>query len=192
LAFFYTFVFMHITETKKLVRQLRKGNVSAFNLIFEYYHPKVYNFCLQLLRKQQDAEEVTQEVFVALWQNRERMAVNTKLSTYIYSIARNQVYNIYRKTFYIQSYIEYLYHTETGNTMLTEDQVLYNELQKFLNNAIEELPPKRKEVFKLSRMEGLTYKEIAERMKISENTVDVQIRKALGFLKSAFENYKTQ
>jgi RNA polymerase sigma-70 factor (ECF subfamily) len=67
--------------------------------------------------------------------------------------------------------------------------VLYNELQHFLNQTIEELPPKRKEVFKLSRIEGLTYREIADRMKISENTVDVQIRKALGFLRNAFENY---
>ncbi|HJX72127.1 MAG TPA: RNA polymerase sigma-70 factor [Bacteroidales bacterium] len=180
---------MQITETKKLIRQLRKGNVSAFNLIFENYHQKIYNFCLQLLKKQQDAEEVTQEVFIALWQNRERMTLNTSLSTYIYSIARNQIYHIYRKSFYVQSYIEYLYHTDIKLEMLTEDQVLYNELQKFMNHAIEELPPKRKEVFKLSRMEGLTYKEIAGRMKISENTVDVQIRKALGFLKNTFKNY---
>ncbi len=180
---------MEITGTRKLVRQLRKGNVSAFNLIFKNYNQKVFNFCLQLLKKQQDAEEVTQEVFTALWQNRERMAVNTSLSAYIYSIARNHIYNIYRKSFYIQAYIEYLNVNEKKPELFTEDEVLYNELNRFLNEAIEDLPPKRKEVFKLSRFDGLTYKEIAERMKISENTVDVQIRKALGFLRNAFEDY---
>jgi len=180
---------MQLPETKKLVRQLRKSNVSAFNTIFKNYNQKVYNFCLQLLKKKQDAEEVTQEVFIALWQNRERIKSNTSLSTYIYSIARNQIYNIFRKSFYIQAYIEYLNTNEKKLELITEDQVLYNELQKFLNETIEELPPKRKEVFKLSRFEGLTYKEIADRMKISENTVDVQIRKAIGFLKEAFENY---
>jgi RNA polymerase sigma-70 factor (family 1) len=176
-------------ETKKLIRQLRRGNVSAFNLIFENYNQKVYNFCLHLLKKQQDAEEVTQEVFIAIWQNRERIDPNTTLSTYIYSIARNQIYHIYRKSFYIQSYLDYLNNADTKPELVTEDQVLYNELQHFLNQTIEELPPKRKEVFKLSRIEGLTYREIADRMKISENTVDVQIRKALGFLRNAFENY---
>jgi RNA polymerase sigma-70 factor (family 1) len=180
---------MQISETKKLVRQLRKGNVSAFNLIFKNYNQKVFNFCLQLLKKKQDAEEVTQEVFIALWQNRERMELNTSLTTYIYRIARNQIYNIYRKSFYIQAYIEYLNASDKKPDLFTEDQVLYNELNKFLNETIEDLPPKRKEVFKLSRFEGLTYKEIADRMKISENTVDVQIRKALGFLRHAFENH---
>ncbi len=180
---------MQITETRKLVRRLRKGNVSAFNLIFEFYHQKVYNFCRQLLRKQEDAEEVTQEVFIALWQNREKMTIDTKLTTYIYSIARNQIYNIYRKSLYIQTYIEYLNANEKKPKLFTEDDVLYNELNRFLNETIENLPPKRKEVFKLSRFDGLTYKEIAERMKISENTVDVQIRKALGFLRNAIENH---
>lgn len=180
---------MQITETKKLVRQLRKGNVSAFNLIFKNYNQKVFNFCSQLLKKQQDAEEVTQEVFIALWQNREKIALNTSLSGYIYSIARNQIYNIYRKSFYVQAYIAYLNANEKEPQLFTEDEVLYNELNQFLNETIEDLPPKRKEVFKLSRFDGLTYKEIAERMKISENTVDVQIRKALGFLRNAIENH---
>jgi RNA polymerase sigma-70 factor (family 1) len=180
---------MQIPESKKLVRQLKKGSASAFNLIFKNYNQKVFNFCLQLLKKQQDAEEVTQEVFIALWQNRERIGLETSLTTYIYSIARNHIYNIYRKSFYIQSYIEYLNNTNKKFDLLTEDEVLYNELNNFFNKTIEELPPKRKEVFKLSRFEGLTYKEIAIRMKISENTVDVQIRKALGFLKKAFENF---
>ena len=177
------------TETRKLVKELRRGNVSAFDFIFQNYNQKVFNFCLKLLNKQEDAEEVTQEVFIALWENREKIELNTSLSSYIYRIARNKIYNIYRKSFYIQAHLKYL---NAGGKKLessTEDEILYNELNRFLNVTIDELPPKRKEVFELSRFEGLTYKEIAKRMKISENTVDVQIRKALGFLRNAFKNY---
>lgn len=180
---------MQVPETKILIRQLKKGKVSAFDLIFRNYNQKVFNFCVQMLNKKPDAEEVTQEVFIALWQNREKIDINTSLSTYIFSIARNKIYNIYRKSFYVQEYIEHLNNTDRKFELLTEDQVLYNELKMFLDKTIDELPPKRKEVFKLSRFEGLTYKEIADRMQISENTVDVQIRKALGFLKNAFENF---
>jgi len=177
------------TETKKLVKKLRKGNVSAFDYIFENYNQKVFNFCLKLLNKQEDAEEVTQEVFIALWENREKIELNTSLSSYIYRIARNKIYNIYRKSFYIQAHLKYLNISGKKLESCTEDEILYNELNRFLNVTIDELPPKRKEVFELSRFEGLTYKEIAKRMKISENTVDVQIRKALGFLRNAFKNY---
>jgi RNA polymerase sigma-70 factor (ECF subfamily) len=180
---------MQIPETRKLVRRLRKGDVTAFDLIFKKYNQKVFNFCLQLLKKRQDAEEVTQEVFMALWENRERITLNTSLTSYIYGIARNQIYNIYRKSFYIQAYIEYLNTNSNKLESFTDDEVLYNELNKFLNDTIDDLPPKRKEVFELSRFKGLTYKEIAIQMKISENTVDVQIRKALGFLRNAFKNY---
>ena len=100
---------------------------------------------------------MTQEVFIALWQNREKININSSISTYIYSIARNQIYNIYRKAFYIQSYLASLFN---GNeiTNITEDQVYYHELKEIIEKAVENLPPKRKEVFKLSRIEGLTYK----------------------------------
>jgi len=177
------------TETRKLVKKLRKGNVSAFDLIFKIYNQKVFNFCLKLLNKQEDAEEVTQEVFIALWENREKIELNTSLSSYIYRIARNKIYNIYRKSFYVQAYLEYMNANDKKLESFTEDEILYNELNRFLNITIDALPPRRKEVFELSRFEGLTYKEIAKRMKISENTVDVQIRKALGFLRNAFKNY---
>lgn len=180
---------MQIPETRKLVRKLRKNNVQAFDLIFKKYNQKVFNFCLQLLKKRQDAEEVTQEVFIALWENREKIALNTSLASYLYSIARNKIYNIYRKSFYIQAYIEFVNTDSNKLESFTEDEVLYNELNQFLNEKIDDLPPKRKEVFELSRFKGLTYKEIAKQMKISENTVDVQIRKALGFLRKAFKNY---
>ena len=80
------------TETSKLVREPRKGNVSAFDLIFKKYNQKVYNFCLSLLKKQEDAKEVTQEVFIALWENHEKIEINTSLSSYIYRIARNKIY----------------------------------------------------------------------------------------------------
>jgi RNA polymerase sigma-70 factor, ECF subfamily len=180
---------MLTTETIKLVKKLRKGNVSAFDLIFKIYNQKVFNFCLKLLNKQEDAEEVTQEVFIALWENREKIELNTSLSSYIYRIARNKIYNIYRKSYYVQAYLEYMNVNSKKLESFTEDEILYNELNQFLNVTIEALPPRRKEVFELSRFEGLTYKEIAKRMKISENTVDVQIRKALGFLRNAFKNY---
>lgn len=185
---FYIFAIMGYPDTDKLVRQLKKGDVTSFNMIFKNYNQKVYNFCLHLLKNNKDAEEVTQEVFVALWQNREKINVKTSFSAYIYGIARNNIFNIYRKSFYLQAYTEYLASSDKSMEFVTEDQVIFNELNVFLNNTIEKLPPKRKEVFMLSRNEGLTYREIAARLKISENTVDVQIRKALEFIKNTFDS----
>ncbi len=185
---FYTFVFMRQPENEHLVKQLKKGDVSSFNLIFKNYNQKVYNFCLQLLKNKNEAEEITQEVFIALWQNRDKIDTKSSIVAYILAIARNQIYKVFRKSLYKQAYIENLINSQSKMDFITEDQVMYNELNSFLNISIEKLPPKRREVFILSRMEGLTYKEIAQKLNIAENTVDVQIRKALDFIKDSFKN----
>lgn len=178
---------MESVSNKKTIKQLIKGDIHAFDKIFNEYNQKVYNFCKQLLTSEQDAREVTQEVFIALWQNRTKINPESSLSAYIFGIARNQIYNIYRKSVHIQAYLDYLQNNDRQFDFATDDQVMFRELDNFVTQAIEELPPRRKEIFKLSRFEGLTYKEIAIRLNISENTVDVQIRKSLGYLRKVLK-----
>ena len=181
---------MRHPENEHLAKRLKKGDVSSFNLIFNNYNQKVYNFCLRFLKDKNDAEEVTQEVFIALWQNRNKIDSKLSIVAYILSIARNQIYQVFRKSFYKQAYVEYMVNSLEKPDFLTEDEVMFNELNSFMNYTIEKLPPKRKEVFILSRVDGLTYKEIARKLGITENTVDVQMRKALDFIRDSFnKNY---
>lgn len=180
---------MDTLEIKKLVSQLKKGDVNAFDRLFKEYSDKVYNFCRRLLNKESDAEDVTQEVFIALWNNREKIDPDASISAYISGIARNQIFSVYRKRYYSQRYLLHLSHTGTKNESVTEDTINYRQLNELFQKHLEKLPPKRREIFKLSRIDGLSYKDIAQKLDISENTVDVQIRKALDYFREKFLNY---
>ncbi len=180
---------MDTAETKKLISQLKRGDVSAFDKLFKEYSRKVYNFSRRLLNKESDAEDITQEVFIALWKNRDKIDPNLSFSAYLSGIARNQIYSLYRKAYYAHLYLEHLSVSNNNIGTPTEDFIHHKELNEVFLKVIEGLPPRRKEIFKLSRIDGMTYKDISKKLMISENTVDVQIRKALEHFRNLFLNY---
>ena len=172
-------------SNKELILGLKHGDKTAFKELFENYHHKIFNFCKSILGLHSQAEEITQEVFIAVWHNRQKLDENGSFSSYIFAITRNQINNYISKTLYQQRFIEYITNQGEKSQIFTENQVLFNELKSILNKIIEKLPPKRKRIFLLSREEGLTYRQISEKLNISENTVDTQMRKALEFIKES-------
>lgn len=130
---------------------------------------------------------MVQDIFTRLWLNREQLDPGKSLSSLLYTMARNEIFAQLRKMLVRRRYLEELNHSLSEPIVNPEQQFSYEELKKAIVNLIQEMPEKRREIFELSRSEGLTYKEIALKLNISENTVDTQIRKALSFLK---ENLK--
>jgi RNA polymerase sigma-70 factor (ECF subfamily) len=171
---------------KKVVEQFKAGNEMAFELIFHRSKGKLKGFLKKVLPRGEDEESLMQEVYVSLWMNRRSIETDRNLETYLFSIARNRVIDVMRKRFHQQQYLENLYkqlNDEPDNSLDTLAIVEYAELEKQIFSLIEALPEKRKLIFKLNKLEGLSYKEIAQRLNISENTVDTQIRSALSFLR---------
>lgn len=168
---------------QELIRRLKQDDEKAFNGLFYHYHARVYNLAKRFLQSKEDAEEIVQIVFIAVWENRKQIDEDQSLSGYILTIARHWIFNTLRKNVYRQGYIDYLLGQDQTFNFKTEDIVYYNELNTLVNNLIDTLPPKRSEIFKLSRIEGLSYREIADRLLISESTVNTQITKALDFLR---------
>jgi len=177
---------MFSDRTRDLIKKLNKGNIEAFDELFRIYSGKVFNFAHFLLHSVEEAEEITQEVFIVVWENRKKINPKFSFSSYIFGIAKHKILNVIRKKVYYYQYFEKKKIEQDTNC---EDDFLNKELKELINECIEKLPPKRKEIFKLSREEGLTYKEIAKKLNISENTVDVQIRKSLKQLQDALKNY---
>jgi len=175
-----------------LVTQLRKGNPQAFEQIFNLYHQRIYNFCIRLLRGTDEAEEIVQKVFVALWEQKHQLDESTPLPPYLFSIARYMVYQEFRNEVYRKAAFEEIANSETGFREITKDEVLFAELCDILQKLIEQLPTRQKEIFRLSRNSGLSYKEIAIQLGITENTVDTQIRRALDYLRKEHERYYRQ
>ncbi|MFZ5429896.1 MAG: RNA polymerase sigma factor [Bacteroidota bacterium] len=174
-------------QDDQLVRDLQKGSIQAFDAIYHRYHTKVYHFALNLQLTVEDAEEVVQEVFCAIWNTRQKIDPSLKFSSYLFGIARNQAHTILRKKTQMCHYLKILEVDPIEKESLTERYVISKEMNELLSQYIELMPARRKEIFYLSRFEGLTYLQIASRLSITENTVDTQIRKALSFLRKIFQ-----
>lgn len=175
----------HSVDKRTIVR-LRRGNAEAFRSIFNMFSTRIFHFCNKLLPSKEEAEDVVQKTFMALWEQREQLDETKDILKYLYSIARYNTYQAFRKHFAIQDSIsgdsDFLELSQND----TEEQIDFSETQHIISKIIERLPPKRKEIFKLNRLDGLTYREIAAKLNISENTVDTQMRKSLQFLKEQY------
>lgn len=169
---------------EELVRQFISGSEKACELIFHRTKGKLKGFLVKVLPKDEDVESVMQDVYLKLWSTREFIQPDRNFETYLFAITRNLVIDLMRKRLHKQRYLEDLYlmlKEGQGNGLDTSHIVEYSELEKRIIELIDQLPEKRREIFKLNRLEGLTYKEIAEKLNISENTVDSQMRKALAY-----------
>ena len=167
----------------QLVEELRNGSHVAFRQLFDCYKGRIYAFLFSLLRSHDEAEELLQNVFVKLWEARERLDKSLSLNAYIYKIAKNDALNYMRqKAYRIALEREFL----TKNSNADEDlelSLIGKDLEKYVNSLIDDIPSRRREIFLLKYRQKMSYKEIAMQLGISENTVDTQLRKALGFLR---------
>ena len=163
--------------------RVRSGDQVAFELVFFRYKGKLFDFIQRSLPGDQDSESIVQDIFTRLWINREHLDPAKSLNSLLYTMARNEIFAHLRKMLVRRRYIEELNHSVNEPIHTSEQQFDYEELKRTISQLIKEMPEKRRKIFELSRDEGLTYKEIASKLNISENTVDTQIRKALSFLK---------
>lgn len=163
--------------TRETCEALRNGDHKAFEVVFIAYFNKVKYFINGLLRSEEDAEELAQELFVKLWTSRLSIDLDKKFSTYLYVIARNLAFNFLKSKYVRESYANDPYHVEE---IVDADEVVWaKELERMLHIAVEKMPDRRKEIFTLSRNEGLSNEEIATRLDISKKTVENQLSLAL-------------
>jgi len=170
-------------EEKILVSLMKAGNSFAFEKLYFSYSKKLYNFAFNILKCKEDAEGIVQNVFTKIWETRSEINTDLSFGAYIFRIAKNMMLNQLRKKIIEKEYINYLL-TKPEDTSLPVEQVInFMELNLEIERIISELPEKRRKIFWLSRNEGLTYKEIAEKRNISVNTVNSQISKSLEYIR---------
>lgn len=160
--------------------------MKAFEQLYNSYKVQVFNFCYSILKSGPETQEVVQDTFLKIWESRSQFDEIISFNGFLYRIAKNTTLNkIRKKTGQPKQFEDLQDHVSSIDQ--TESEVLFHEMREILDAAIEALPPKRQEIFRLSREEGLSYEEIAERLDISVNTVKTQMRKALSYLKSYLE-----
>ena len=171
---------------KELVKKLSEGDSFAFEVLFYKYRNKVKGFAVKLVPSQIDPEEIVQEVFVKVWLKKEAIDPGKDFQSYLFSIPKHLILDhlksaVGRKLYFVGEHFQQdLFDEDLSEHSLADDA------EEKLQQLIGEIPERRREIFCLSRFEGLSYKQIAERLNISENTVDSQIRNALAFLRKEF------
>ena len=167
---------------KDLLKQLKLSDHKAFNSLYELYWRQVYNFCRLYLNNHTVAEEVVQEVFITLWESRSSINEEENFKGLLFIITRNRIFNHHRKSvnedFYKMTVLSAM-----ENSYNMEEEIEARNLSDYIDRLINELPPRRREIFNLSRKEHKSYKEIAGELGISEKTVENQISEALKYLK---------
>lgn len=177
---------IHINS--RTLRLLREGDEKAFECIFHYYYDQIYTFVLNTLFDKTFAEDITQSVFISLWEKRETIHTETNIAPFLYTIARNHVYRQTERLLLKYKYQQYQQEKVQENADIEAD-VNSRFLKNILSELIEKLPPNRRRIFLLSRKENLSNKEIAFRLQLSEKTVETQIRRSLIFLREKMKYY---
>lgn len=171
-----------------LLERIRAGDKGALQDMFLEYYSYVCQRMLRLIKDQSLVEDLAQEVFLRFWQKRERIEVNTSLKAYLGRMAINEALQYLRSRKYYPEEVDED-RQNLGADRSAEDQFLDHELSDYIREAIDQLPPKCRLVFTLSRYEGMSYKEIAQHMDISSKTVENQMGKALKILREALKPY---
>ena len=173
-------------DDKILVINLRNGDLDAFRRIYTKYKKKVYFFSLSYLKSADKAEDIVQDVFTKLWEDRTRLNEHYTFNNFLFTVTKNLILNHLRKAKFEIGYrnncIELSGYCETqeNNTL---DSVICNDLKSYISREIEKLPPGMRKIYKLSRIQLLSNEEIASSQNLSIRTVENQIYRALSKMK---------
>lgn len=168
-----------------LTAAIRAGDCEAFNAFYLGYGDSVVRFLTKILCNLEDAKEVTQETFIELWENREKLNPQTSLNYYVVGIARNLAINLLRsKSKFPEADTDLqFYRGELAG--YADEGLVAKEIDILYKEALRRMPTQRRRIFEMSREENLSYNEIAERLDISYNTVKFHMQAALNDLRSA-------
>lgn len=158
------------------VKELVSGSHKAFRSLFMSYFPKVKYFIRHLVKSEIIAEELSQDVFMKIWENREQLGAVESFNSYVYRIAKNMALNYLRRKYLEDTYLD----EYEGETFVTIEGELYAREMRLLEQlTVSRMPRKRKAIYEMSRKEGLTNDEIAIRMGVSKKTVENHLNLAL-------------
>lgn len=169
---------------RELLNELAAGSEAAFHTLFNTYRDKLYTYIFKLSDSSEMAEDIVHDVFLKIWQNRERLSQIENLSAYLYSMTRNHALSGFRRMAKETLILaEITRQQEAATAIDVEDQVAYREVAAFIHESVEKLTPQQRLVFMMSRQQHLKLAVIAEQLGITERTVKNHIAEALRFLR---------
>lgn len=161
----------------------------AFETLFDLYYAWLFRTSINIVKKKEIAEEVVEDVFFRLWQLRKDQSNIQNLSTYLYVATKHRSYNQFKKMAKIPNTEEVDVSQTAGYLANPEQDYLVSELQEHIDSAISQLPERCQEVFRLIRLDGLSYKQAAEVLNVAPKTIENQLSIAIKKMSMALNHY---
>lgn len=163
---------------KELLSRLRQGDQEAFTQLYHLYSERLYRNLLALVKSEQLAEEILQDIFVQFWEKRATIDIQSSFRSYLFRIGENKVHDFYRKARRDQKLHAYIKAAASEQYTHIEEALLSRENAGLLQQAIDTLPPQRRQVFEYCKLQGRSYREVSELLGISTSTINDHIVKA--------------
>lgn len=178
----------HSLSDSAILDRLRRGDEGAFESLFRTWYPELVGVAERMLGDRSAGEEVVQDVLLQLWQKRDSLSIRTSIRAYLYRSVRNRSLNELRHERVARMKEPHLAADGTAQPAAPA-RVIEAEMLAALHRAMAELPPRCREVFELSRVHGLQYREIADTLEISVKTVEAQMGKALRIMRDRLASW---
>ena len=168
------------------IGKIKQDDLKAFGELYDGFYSRVIGFAFKFLKSKELAEEVVHDAFMKVWEHRKTLDPELSINGFLFKITHNLMLNALRVKVEQPKYFQTIQECDVVSNK-TEIDVQSNEIEMHLNGAIEALPVKRRQIFRLSKLEGYSNKEIADELNISTNTVAGQLRKATKTLKATIK-----
>ncbi len=169
----------------EIVRRMCNGDASAFDILYRHYYSGIKAHVVRLLRSPELAEDVTQEVFLKIWEQRKSLPALQSFKSYLFICARNHTLNVLKRAARSQAGMGEIAKHFPGSGHFTADTVQENEYMQFIKKRLEALPARTKQVFRLCREQSKTYNEVAEELGITRDAVKSRMMHAIRELKDS-------
>lgn len=165
------------------IKALQQGDHDAFECIFIAYYNKVRFFICAYVKSNADAEELAEDLFVNLWENRSRIDTSKSFNAYLHTIARNTAINFLKHKFAYDNYVNSIDVNSLSPT--SEEELIAKELGLLIDSVVENMPEQRQNIYILSKKKGLSNEEIAQRLNTTKRNVESQLSLALKEIRKA-------
>ncbi|MEM9832994.1 MAG: sigma-70 family RNA polymerase sigma factor [Bacteroidota bacterium] len=163
----------------------------GFRRIYEAYGSLVISVCLRYINNRAECEDLTAKLFASLWERRDSLEINGSIRGYLYQAAKLQVSEYFRLAKRREDRLQRAAEKLDLYNVVVENEVWYRDFLQHLEEAIEDLPPKRREAFRLVKLEGLSVKQVSQQMSLAETTVTTHLYKATTELKVKLSDYRS-
>ncbi|MDQ0641221.1 RNA polymerase sigma-70 factor (ECF subfamily) [Pedobacter sp. W3I1] len=177
---------LHLSDNELLLL-LKKGDESAFSEIYNRYWEKMASYSIRLTKSEDESADIVQEIFISLWRRKEDLVIKGSLAAYLIKSTRNLSLRYIERNINVTDFVEKLAEFISDKSQDIEENISFRELQEQIDKGVAKLPKKMQQIYLLSRDEQLSYREISEKLGISEGTVKKQISNSLKIISESLK-----